>query len=560
VRALSFVCVLAAFSLSVPGGADAGAQQATERAVFALVVGSNQSPKPELGTLRFADDDAAKFHELFARMGRSTLLTVLDAESQETFAGLAVQTRPPTRDNLNSALEATFSAMAKAQRAGKRTAFYFVYGGHGDVGPGLEGYLYLGRDKLTRSALFREVIARSPADVNHVIIDACNAYYMVKRRGSYPDDEAGEDFSTLARSFLATADLSSYPNTGVLVSTSAEAKAHEWSLFGGGVFSHEVRSGLLGSADLDLDGEVSYDEIEAYVAAANSLVENPRARISFHAEAPVQNHAEPLTWLADASGRPHFVALELPADHVGRFHVEDGRGLRYLDFHKAGDGALSIWLMPGQRYYLQGQAIEVEIPQVQHDGPHLELAALDLRQLGEPQVKSRGAVDDALRKGLYALPFSSSFYRGYLAQAARWRAEQRAQREERAMATSRAAGGSPTRASAASGAAPVDVEASQTATPAQPQASWTTALPYAGWGAVGTGLLLGAGGGTALLMALDSSDRFDSAPSLDDKLDLQRQIELRGQVAAGLLAAGGGIATAGGVALLVDRYFVGAQE
>ena len=50
---------------------------------------------------------------------------------------------------------------------------------------------------------------------------------------------------------------------GVVVATSSEAETHEWSRFDGGVFSHELRSGLLGSADLDGDGQVRYDEIAA---------------------------------------------------------------------------------------------------------------------------------------------------------------------------------------------------------------------------------------------------------------------------------------------------------
>ncbi|MBN2360272.1 MAG: caspase family protein, partial [Deltaproteobacteria bacterium] len=276
--------------LSSPTAATAPAASAR----FALIIGSNQSPKPELPALRHADDDAAKYYELFAQLGEARLLTVLDDASQASFGGLADRSLVPSRANLQTALDQLLAGVAAARQQGSKTAFYFIYSGHGDVGPGMQGLLYLGSEKFSRRDLYQQVIARSTADYNHVVIDACNAYFMVERRGDYRPDEAGADHGGLVQDLLAAEDLRNHPNTGVMLSTSDEADSHEWSRFGSGLFSHEVRSGLLGGADLDQDGSVGYDELAAYLAAANSKVDNPKAKIHYYAAAPAKNRREPL--------------------------------------------------------------------------------------------------------------------------------------------------------------------------------------------------------------------------------------------------------------------------
>src|SRR5581483_9078706 len=129
--------------------------------------------------------------------------------------------------------------------------------GHGEGAPSGGRFVRIVDGPLTRGELLREVIAPSKAAFNHLIIDACNAYLMVARRG---DDRAPAAADAIRR-YVADEDLARYPTTGVLLSTSRAAASHEWSAFGAGVFSHELRSALAGGADVNGDGRVEYSEV-----------------------------------------------------------------------------------------------------------------------------------------------------------------------------------------------------------------------------------------------------------------------------------------------------------
>lgn len=60
-----------------------------------LIVANNNDPDGDLPTLRYADDDGARFAELFSSAGAKVeLLTTMDAESQPLFPDLVGQSRP----------------------------------------------------------------------------------------------------------------------------------------------------------------------------------------------------------------------------------------------------------------------------------------------------------------------------------------------------------------------------------------------------------------------------------------------------------------------------------
>src|SRR5690606_15812874 len=84
----------------------------------------------------------------------------------------------------------------------------------------------------------------------------------------------------------ARALSSRLPNVGVFLSTSADGEAFEWSEIQSGIFSHVVRSGLLGAADANADGSVSYVELAAFVDTATSEVPNPLMRPQVFARGP----------------------------------------------------------------------------------------------------------------------------------------------------------------------------------------------------------------------------------------------------------------------------------
>jgi hypothetical protein len=373
---------------------------------YAVVVGNNRSLDRALPELRYADDDAAKFYELFSSIGaRTRLLVLLDAESQERFPELRARARLPRRAELEAALQETFEQIRQDNRRGQRTVFYFVFSGHGSVSATGQGQIHLFDSMFTRSDLFRQVVAASPATTNHLMIDACNAYDLVRDKG-WRKDRSDEAYADLLRQFLHNEKLERYPNTGVLVATSGSTETHEWSRIESGLFSHQIRSGLAGAADVNGDGSVSYSEIAGYVSSANSRVPDVRARLNIFARPPAQNVDEPV--LRRPARSLH--RLRLARSLKGHLFLEDQRGIRYADFHKSDEAELSLLLAPqGREYYLRSLTGESRIA-LSALPRTVEVAGLEARE-----VRAKGALDEALKRGLYAEPFGPSYHAGFLA-------------------------------------------------------------------------------------------------------------------------------------------------
>jgi hypothetical protein len=413
IAAAAALLLLPAVLLLLPATASASAPKAQ---VFALVVANNQSRDKSVDRLRYADDDAARFYELISTVAtRSELLMVMDKQTQRTFGKLATTARTPTRQNLLAAMDRLRTAMQAARKSGTRVSFYFYFAGHGHVGADREGYVDLLDSRFSRSDLFRQIIRRSGADRNHIIIDACNAYFMVKRRG-------GADQRRAVEAFLARESLDRYPNVGVILSTKTAADTHEWSRYRSGIFSHQLISGLWGSADVNGDQRVSYRELAAYIAAANLRVRNSQARLSIYTRPPAANRNATLLDLRQAGHRQVVQAalgkrarviakLAVPKRMTGHFYLEDDRGVRYLDFNKSAEQSLTIALLPRPFYYLRGARREARIElgggQRTVDAGQLSFAALPMGR--------RGAIEQSFRRDLYAYPFGKSFAAGYAA-------------------------------------------------------------------------------------------------------------------------------------------------
>ncbi len=384
---------------------------------FALIVANNDSVDPGVEPLQYADDDGARYFEMFSSLStRAELLTTLDSESQRVFPEVTDQTRPPTRTALKQTVESLKSDIKEARKAGYETEMYVVFTGHGNVGPEGNGYLSLADSKLERDDLFRQIIEPLGADFTHLIIDACHAYFMVNSRGGsgddWQDDRSGQTLNRQLNAYLTRKQKKSRQTrrtVGVIVSTAGTAEVHEWSKFRGGVFSHELRSGLLGAADANGDGQVTYPEIEAYLVAANAAVTNPKAKINVYAEAPAQDQSRPLTELG---AYEEATLLTIPGGVSGRYHLEDARGVRYADFHVDGSVPTRIALLReplGQDggYYLQHDGQQAYIPLTSDDVTSAKLAYSEVSQ------QARGSVDEAFRSDLFKTPFGPSFVAGF---------------------------------------------------------------------------------------------------------------------------------------------------
>ncbi|MCK6546259.1 caspase family protein [Myxococcota bacterium] len=406
VVALAPASVLAAPAAAVVADA---AVASTESRAYAIIVANNTSADGTLEKLRYADDDGARYHELFSLVTtRTEILTVLDAETQRVHPEVARAARAPTRRELDAAISSIFGQIEKDNAAGIRTTFYFVFVGHGSIGDNGEGTVHLVDGRFSRSDLFQKVIAPSPARVNHVIIDACHAFLMVARRGGEKSRAAAIEDAVAG--FVGRESLDRYPNTGVLLSTSQAAEVHEWSRFAAGIFSHEVRSALAGGADVDGDGRVTYDEAKAFISAANAKVSDPRAKLTAFAQAPAMHRAEPLFVRSVAAKRGPTV--QVPAKLAGRRWLEDARGVRYGDFNVAPDGPLTFVLVPSSIYYLRSDTDEIKLPV--EVTPVIDAGTLPLEKV---QLAARGAEALAFQRDLFAIPFGRAYYEGYQASA-----------------------------------------------------------------------------------------------------------------------------------------------
>lgn len=406
--AVDGVAPAAAVAPPVSAGAEAGAvtiagaPSTTRR--YAIVIGVNDPFAAGQKPLHYADDDAVRFYGLFREMaGSAALFTLLDEETQRMWPELVAEAELPEKAAILERTERVFEQIAADEKRGVGTELYFVYSGHGLVDEQGEGRLGLRGDTFSRSELYEQVLARSPADVNHLIIDACDAYFFVQSRGNDPDID--RRLTERAREILDQQTLTRFPNTGAVLSTASQAESHEWSEIKGGVFSHQVRSAILGAADADGDGRIRYDELEAFVLAANLGVQHVGASRAVFVKPPQRDHNRPVIELA-ALTRAH--RLWVGPEITGRLAVADEHGRRYLDVHKAPGFGVALALLPGLRYFVSRGEVDYVI-----DAARGETTLAALTPV-EPALRARGTgMADAYARGLFAVPFGPQLVDGF---------------------------------------------------------------------------------------------------------------------------------------------------
>jgi hypothetical protein len=371
----------------------AGATRETRR--FALVIGNNTPPHPGLAPLHYADDDAVRWAVLFDALGGDVeVLTQLDAESARLYGPLAFHPTPPSREAVKAAVTLLAARVAAARAQGARTVFYFVYAGHGDVEDG-QGYLALTDGRFTRADLGPSVLTPLGADTNHIIIDACRASSFLGNRGPGGERRPWQD------AYFAP-NAPRLPNTGFLLSSSSSGLSHEWEEFQAGVFSHEVRSGLMGAADANGDGVITYAELTGFVRLANLSVANERYRPRIVARTPAGGDAILVDLRSARAGSLSLGPVPSAAHEV----LEDRAGVRWADFHPGAEARVRL-ILPrpswnAEGFYLRSLSDESEyaIP----SGRDVQLAALAPQP---SRALRRGALTDAFTH-LFELPFDQS--------------------------------------------------------------------------------------------------------------------------------------------------------
>lgn len=395
-RGLASAAGMAILTLASRDGAGTSAfasppATASAQATFALVIGSNQSVDTSLPPLRYADDDAARYLDLFRVLGaRTYLLTRPDENTRRLHPQAAAEAMDPKKSSFDAAVSQLVTDVTRASQRGVETIVYFVYAGHGNVADNGEGYITLEDARITGADLGR-VFTRVPATRIHLIADACASYFLAYSRGPGGERRPIDSFGMVPA-------LLTDPRVGLLLSTSSARESHEWDQFQSGVFSHEVRSGLYGAADADGDGQVSYREIAAFVSRANAKVPNERFRPDVHARAPRSGASTDTIIDLRRSQR----RLEVDGKHAGRYFLEDSRGVRIADFHNAQGHTMQLVRPPTSlgRMYLRRLDDDKEL--VVDSAP--ELVAIATLPAGEPRSAVRGAAHESFNE-LFALPF-----------------------------------------------------------------------------------------------------------------------------------------------------------
>lgn len=356
---------------------------------LALIVTNNRSSAAERPDLQYADDDGAQYADVFADLlgaERVTLLTSFDPASRPLHGAWVERASEPTLANLRAAVATIGRRAAELDAAD----VYLVFAGHGDVANG-EGYLDLADGRLTAAALDEEVVTPIASTRVHLIIDSCNSYFMLNpRRPGGRRQKAELDVRGL---------LERHPNVGALLSTSAEAVTYEWSEIQSGIFSYEVRSGLRGGADANNDGQVSYDELGAFVAVANAAVVNELYRPRVFMRAPATDAAGVFARLSSDSR-----AVILPAEQQVRITLRDERGVRLLDAHKEAGTTLTLHLPASGAVTLTSwDAREAHAPRRHHLAAAPGRFAID--ELPAPVAVVAGRGEAPVFGRLFAEPF-----------------------------------------------------------------------------------------------------------------------------------------------------------
>jgi hypothetical protein len=375
---------------------------------FALVVTNNRSTTLSLPDLRYADDDGARYYRLFRSVADKdgvALLTTFDRASAAAFPDLADVARPPTRAALEEAVVRLAAMAAAARQQGDATTFYFVYAGHGEVEQG-RGFVDLEDGKIDGEFIESNIVEKIPADTKHVVLDSCNSFFVMN-----PRKPGGRRWATPKDMALGFAKR--HPEVGLFLSTNSDAEVFEWSELESGVFSHEVRSGLSGAADVDGDGRVSYAELAGFVDQANSRIAREALRPHIYHRGPNGDSGAALFSPAQAAGR----RLALP-ERASRLWVKNESGERLIDVHKeAGPMTLVLPGPPDQSvtiYVERAADRPTDRPTVeQYEAPatNTEIRLAELEP-ADPASLARGA---RLFAALFETPYGPVAYRSYLA-------------------------------------------------------------------------------------------------------------------------------------------------
>jgi hypothetical protein len=375
---------------------------------YSIVVGNNSPPieEPSIPQLRYADDDAIRYHQITSLLGESTLFSVLDADTQKRYPAVASITQLPSLSNIRNVVDRYRVAMHLDRKRGDSPVFYFIFNGHGARDRSGAAYFALLDGELTQAILYGDILDKLEADYSHVIVDACHAGGVVGIRGDFFANETNGQTTPVTQRdnllVIESSEVSKRPNVGFILATSLGQESHEWSAIESGVFTHQLLSGLLGPADVNGDLNIEYTELQAFIAAANRNITNPRARSQVIAIPPAANTHAPLISLRGLRG---VNVVQGRVGKLGHFFIELANGQRYLDAHLTAESMGYIVLPVRTVAYLRTANQEAVI-KASAKFSELKMSAF--------KTAPRGSVDSSFRESLFSSPFGKSYYQGYV--------------------------------------------------------------------------------------------------------------------------------------------------
>lgn len=367
---------------------------------LAVVVGNNAAVDGDLQPLQYADDDAFKYGQFFGSfVDGLELLVSADDESSTLFGAAGKEPLPPTRANVLSAVARIVGQAHRMADSGHEVVVYFIFAGHGNYDDEGRGYLHLEDGRLTTRDLFYHLIGEATDFRLVLLIDACNAGFLVQSRGGGDRRPVGP----------STLDLEDYENVGLVLSSSSAGEVREWGRYMSGIFSHQVRSGLSGAADVDGDGRITFQEVAAFVAAANARVENPALRLHPYIRPPL---ADPDMALLDLASAGFGRTVNLQFDGDSKIVVLDSNLVRYADLNvRAGHAARVGIALADEVLVVVNGTTEYVVPATSKGT--VQLADLEARSAAP--LAARG-VDHYYRSHLFAEPYDRAFAVNWLQQ------------------------------------------------------------------------------------------------------------------------------------------------
>jgi hypothetical protein len=388
------------------GSAYAEEKTGKEKEIYVFIVSSSAPASSSVPSLKYADDDAALYYEFFKPVAKKEVLfTSFDRESAKIYPELVSLAKPPKKKDVIENYREMLKTIKEIK--GVKKEIFLIFIGHGGIDESHRGFLNLADGKLFKDEI--DSIFLNYEDnqtIIHFIIDSCNAYYLIQKRGDWKEQDTYVDLSRDFQKVYTFEYEKRMSNIGFLISSAGMVETYEWDYIHSGVFSYLIRSGLLGAADINGDSIITYGELRAFLASANAGIKVEKAKPKYLLLAPRGHDDTGIVdlkmWKAKGSS---FYTL----GSSGRFSVEDDRGVKILELNVGEKQKFSLLLPQEKReYFLIPDKDEKNSLKLKKQGDQIAAFSMEGSEL-----RKRGAYSESLLSGLFAVPFTKEFYQGF---------------------------------------------------------------------------------------------------------------------------------------------------